>query len=189
VLIGGGTAYSLLSGNDKEQEKEQEEKPEKPEKEEAETAAVDKDTIIGMNVHEAAAFLEGQGFTNVDLKQGSPASDAEVDLVTNESPSGSKVELTKTIVLTHNTAYGDASAPESAPSAPSEVTVGDTFTVQGISSPGSCPSGLSASYEVIVDPTSVASLTSGVNNGSVQMEAKSAGSVSISYQVACSRDG
>jgi len=174
---------------------EQEEVPEEPtepeeEEEEAPSAAIVKSDIVGKNIDEAVAYLKGLGFENVNPQQGSPSADNEVNLVSNVTPTGSKVDLTETITLTYNIAYGDATPPSAGPNAPSEATVGDTFTIQGISSPSSCPAGLTANYEVHFDPAEgVLSLVSGVNNGSVQVEAKGEGTAAVSYTISCSRDG
>src|SRR5690606_10595896 len=114
------------------------------------TAAIRTEDIEGLTLEEATAYLQGLGFMNINPKPGSPSPDAEVGLVTAVSPIGMRVALTETITLTYNIAYGDPVAPTAAPSAPDSVEVDDVFTVQGISNPGSCPSGLSPSYQLII---------------------------------------
>ena len=196
VLVGAGTVYSIWSANQAEQanvDPEPEETPEEPEEEpeEPETAAVVRGDIVGNNVDEMVAYLEGLGFTNVTKQPGNPSPEDQVNLVSSVTPTGSAVELSQTITLTHNVAFGDASAPPNAPNAPKEVNVGDTFMIQGISSPGSCPAGLSAAaYEVNFDPADgIVHLVSGVSGGSAQAEARGEGEVLVSYTVTCSGDG
>ena len=194
LLVGAGTVYSIWSSNQEppatvEPEPTEEEPEEEPD--EPETAAIVSGDIVGTNIDEAVAYLEGLGFTNVVTQGGNPSPENQVNIVSNVTPTGSSVELTETITLTYNVAFGDATAPGAAPSAPSEVTVGDTFMIQGISSPGSCPAGLSASaYEVNFEPADgIVHLVSGVSGGSAQAEARAEGEVAVSYTVTCSGDG
>ncbi|MDA3147073.1 serine/threonine protein kinase [Leucobacter sp. UCMA 4100] len=193
LIVGGGTAYAIWSANQTSVEKEEKPKKEKPkEKEEPEeeaSATISASEIEGMNVDEAYAYLEGLGFTRIHKQPGGPSPDAVVGQVTNVTPTGEKVKLTQTITLTYNVAYGDATAPTNGPSAPSEVTVGETFTVQGISA-GSCPSGLAENFQLNLEPNNgMAMLIGAVDGGSAQVRADKAGTLSLSYTVTCKREG
>lgn len=193
VLVGGGTAYAIWANSQsgvEETEKPKEEKPKpKPEPEEK-TAAVIAADIEGKQIDAAVAYLEGLGFTDVVGEPGNPTEDALVGQVSNVTPTGQKVKLSQRITLTYNVGFGDATAPANGPQAPAEVTVGDTFTIQGISSTNSCVSGMTSTYAVIFEPANgLATLVGGVNGGSAQVKANAAGTLLISYTVTCSREG
>lgn len=192
LVIGGGTAYSVWSANQAPPEETVEPPVEEPEEEPEEeaSATISKNDVVGKKIDEAIAYLNDLGFHNIAQQQGSPSPDIEVGNVSNVTPTGTKVDFSQTITLTYNVAYGDAVAPASGPKAPAEVTVDDTFAIQGISSPGSCPSGLSATYEVNFEPADgLATLVGGVNSGSAQVRADAPGKLNISYTVTCSREG
>ncbi|HUH52834.1 MAG TPA: serine/threonine-protein kinase [Microbacteriaceae bacterium] len=190
LLVGGGTLLAL-TGNEapppEEPKPEEIEKPEEPEEPEVKTAEINEQDILGADVDSAESYLRGLGFTNINQREGNPAADAEVGLVTMVNPVGKEVELTETITLTYNVPYGQPSDPDTPPKAPETVLVGETITVQNISSPGSCPSGLSATYTLNIEGPG--ELVSPISSGSAQVKATAAGEIVLSYSINCGRDG
>ena len=186
LVVGGGTVYALMTGNEKPPTTPTEEKPpkEKPVVEEPTTGEIDEATVVGMRLDDAKAYLEDLGFTDVRPVEGAAVPEDQAGIVTNVNPTGEKVPFSQTIVITYTVPFGPIAAP-SKPSGPATVKVGDTFTVQNIS--GSCPTPLQVGNYVLngVD-TGIAQLVSDVSNGSVQIKATEAGTLTLSYTFDCS---
>ena len=148
------------------------------------TGAIDQSQVVGRSVQEARGYLEGLGFT--DIREQAGDASAEPGIVTAVNPVGNEVPLNQTITLTHTVEFGEISKP-SAPSGPSSpVTVGDTFTVQGIT--GTCPATLNAT-NFTINPGNNADIVTPASGGSAQLRATSAGDISITYTFDCVTDG
>ncbi|MBL5972395.1 MAG: serine/threonine protein kinase [Candidatus Leucobacter sulfamidivorax] len=196
LVIGGGTLWALLSsggGDDKPTEttsKTTTSTTSKPTTTTPATAQIDKSKVVGMSVEEAEGYLLGLGFTNVTAQPGNPGPDAEVNLVTDVNPSGSKVQLDVPIVLTFTSAYPDAAEP-AAPSGTTTVSSGSPF-VLGLAT-NVCPTGLTlAGYTVTADPASALASVSG-STANMQAPTLQPGdpdaTITVSYTVTCQGSG
>jgi len=195
LLIGGGTAIALLSNGNGGEEKPTEttkttttKTSEKPK----DYAAIDESQFIGKNADEVVGMLTEMGFTNVVKEGGNPAPDDQVNLVTEVNPSGSKVKFDQKITVVHNVAFADASQPAAPSSSTSEVSSGDSFTMN-LSSAGVCPAGLSATaYNVTVNGAgTLASLSGSTANlkASTLDPGAPNDAISVSYTVTCEGTG
>ncbi|MGO3735064.1 MAG: serine/threonine protein kinase [Canibacter sp.] len=195
LLIGGGTLYALNSGDGSNTGKEQgptaqkQKQEEEPEEEEPTTGSINADDYVGMSCDDAVATLGDSGFGNVSCVDGSPASDDEVGLVSQVSPTGSSVDFNEAVTLTVNTRFGDASAPAGAPDAPGEVQAGEQFQVSWGDQSGVCATGTSVkAYKVQVSGSG--ELTGEPGTGrSATVRAGDSGDISIAFAVVCGRDG
>lgn len=194
LLIGGGTVYALISGNSAEKKptspttsKPTTTKPTTTPAPET-TGVVDEGQLLGMNVDEAKAFLEGQGFTNVRTTAGGQVLKDSPDLnrVTDVNPVGDKVPFDQAITLTFNSAFPEVSAPP----APDGKTVdsGAAFTLS--LTPNGCPTGLTQqgyTVEVSGDGTlaSVSGTTANLQARVLEAGA-SDGTITMKYSVECS---
>ena len=157
--------------------------PPPPTEEVPTTGAIDQSQVVGRSVSEARGYLEGLGFT--DIREQAGDASAQPNIVTAVNPVGNEVPLNQTITLTHTVEFGEIAKP-SAPTGPSgPVTVGDTFTVQGIS--GTCPATLNATNFTI--EASNADIVTPASGGSAQLRATSAGEVTVSFTFDCVTDG
>lgn len=180
LLIGGGTVFALMNnGGDT------------PVDPVVKTAAIDEKSLIGRDVTDVVDYLKSQGFTTVEKKAGKPGPDAEVNKVTAVSPNGDAVELTKRIVVTYTSKFGDATKPAAPAGGPAQIQSGGTFVVNLATNV--CPTGLTSSGPN-VNVSGAGSLT-GVsgNNATIQastLEAGAAnGTITINYTVTCDGSG
>ncbi|SDQ11747.1 protein kinase domain-containing protein [Leucobacter chromiiresistens] len=194
LLIGGGTAIALLSGNNDADKPPTTTTPtrtttpaETTTPPEPTTGVVDGDEVVGRNVDEAVAYLQGLGFTNVTTAPGNQAPDDQVNLVTSVNPTGSSVPLDEPITLTYNVAYGEAPAP-GAPTGPSSVESGASFTV---SLPTYvCPTGMQVSnYNVTVSGDGSLASISGTTANLQAKSPDAGGTITVNYTVACQGNG
>ncbi|MBP6686009.1 MAG: serine/threonine protein kinase, partial [Leucobacter sp.] len=194
LLIGGGTAFALLSGNGDDA------KPTETSKTSSKTtkppttpststpppvtsATIDASQVVGKSFEEAKGYLEGLNFTNVASKNGSAVPDDQVGLVSDVSPQG-KTEFNELITLTVNVAYGTVPAPGAPSAANSTVTVGDPIVLQGFAS--ACPAGLQlGAYEVQLSDSKLAQLTNNASASGVTLRATAEGSLNVTYSYRC----
>lgn len=146
LLIGGGTAVALLSGNnpqDKPDQTSSQPKPttEKP-AEKPDSAEIVLADFTGKNVDEVVGMLKGMGFENVVAQAGNQGTDDQNNLVYEVNPVGKKVKFSQKITVTHYVRVGDPTAPSAPTVSKTEVEAGDLFTAN-FSSSGVCPAGLS----------------------------------------------
>ncbi|GAA2835730.1 serine/threonine-protein kinase [Leucobacter komagatae] len=193
LLIGGGTAIALLNngGEAKPTEtKSTSTKTTKPPTTPTKTTpppvtsgTIDAGKIVGMSYDEAAAYLDGLGFSNVTPKNGSAVPDDQVGLVSDVSPTG-KAEFNELITLTVNVAFGTVNTP-GAPGTPnSTVKVGDSIVLQGFAS--SCPAGLQlGAYEVQLSDESLAQATTNASASGATLRATAAGTLNVTYSYRC----
>ncbi|KTR87073.1 serine/threonine-protein kinase [Leucobacter chromiiresistens] len=194
LLIGGGTAIALLNGSNDADTPPTTSTPtrtttpaETTTPPEPTTGVVDGDEVVGRNVDEAVAYLQGLGFTNVTTAPGNQAPDDQVNLVTSVNPTGSSVPLDEPITLTYNVAYGEAPAP-GAPTGPSSVESGASFTV---SLPTYvCPTGMQVSnYNVTVSGDGSLASISGTTANLQAKSPDAGGTITVNYTVACQGNG
>ena len=198
LLIGGGTAIALLnannSGNDtpttSKTTTSKTTKPTTTTPPEPTTGAVNGDDVVGKNVDEAVAYLNGLGFTNVTTEAGNQAPDDQVNLVTSVNPTGGSVPFDEPITLTYNVAYGDAPQP-GAPTGASSVKSGAAFTVALPTYV--CPTGMQvANYNVTVAGDGSLASISGTTANLVANELEDGaddGSITVNYTVTCQGNG
>ncbi|MBT1018665.1 serine/threonine protein kinase [Canibacter sp. lx-72] len=196
ALIAGGTVMALNANKEaKPDETTQVKKPEvKKESEvkkepEVKTGAVNATELKGLNCEQARGKLAAAGFTSVQCVDAAPANDSEVGTVIDVSPTGTKVELSKRIVLSVATRYGEAIAPAEAPHAPEQVVPGEQFTVRWQDQSAACPAGTTVtSYKLQVSGSGTTVSEPGTGR-SATVRADAPGKVSVSYAVVCGREG
>ncbi|WP_083506680.1 protein kinase [Leucobacter sp. G161] len=194
LLIGGGTAFALLSGNGDDA------KPTESSKTSSKTtkppttpttsspapvtsATIDASQVVGKSFEEAKGYLEGLKFTNVARKDGSAVPDDQVGLVSDVSPQGN-TEFNELITLTVNISYGSIAAPGAPSTANSTVTVGDPIVLQGFAS--ACPAGLQlGAYEVQLSDSKLAQLTNNASASGVTLRATAEGTLNVTYSYRC----
>lgn len=194
LLIGGGTAFALLSGNGDDA------KPTESSKTSSKTtkppttpttsspapvtsATIDASQVVGKSFEEAKGYLEGLKFTNVARKDGSAVPDDQVGLVSDVSPQGN-TEFNELITLTVNIGYGSIAAPGAPSTANSTVTVGDPIVLQGFAS--ACPAGLQlGAYEVQLSDSKLAQLTNNASASGVTLRATAEGTLNVTYSYRC----
>lgn len=194
LLIGGGTAFALLSGNGDDA------KPTESSKTSSKTtkppttpttsspapvtsATIDASQVVGKSFEEAKGYLEGLNFTNVARKDGSAVPDDQVGLVSDVSPQGN-TEFNELITLTVNIGYGSIAAPGAPSTANSTVTVGDPIVLQGFAS--ACPAGLQlGAYEVQLSDSKLAQLTNNASASGVTLRATAEGTLNVTYSYRC----
>lgn len=191
LLIGGGTALALFLNNQEEPEPTQTttSTPTPTEEPEATTGVVDENELLGTPYEQAVGLLEGRGFTDVRVQEGSPSAD-QAGLVTQVNPTGQQVDLNEPITLTYAVGFGDPAQP-AAPSGSSELESGEST---GLSLDSSvCPTGLNVQgYDVTVSGDGS---LSGVSGSTANIKAKnldegaSDGSITVTYVVNCSGSG
>ena len=195
LVIGGGTLWALLSsggGDDKPTEttsKTTTSTTSKPTTTTPTTGAIDKASIVGMNVDEAEGYLRGLGFTNITKQPGNPST-AEPNIVTDINVSGQRVRLDEPIVLTYTVPFGDVVQPGAPTANPSTVNSGETFSVSW--PVATCPTGLSVqaynlAYAGTPPPTGPGSASA--TNVTVTAPTLAPGAedvqVTVSYTVTC----
>ena len=183
LIIGGGTAIALLGQKPDEQPKEttttSTSKTPKP----PTSGVVDTNEVVGRNVDEATAYLQGLGFTDVRAVAGDPADASQANLVTSVNPSGEKVPFNQTITLTYSVPFGEIAAP-GAPTGPSGVKrVGENIVLQNIS--GTCPAGLGTPTNYQVNPEGGYVVTPW-SNGSATVRFDNPGQFNVTYTFECS---
>ncbi|MBO2988685.1 serine/threonine-protein kinase [Leucobacter tardus] len=191
LLIGGGTAIALWSGNNDEPEPTQtsETPSPTPTETEATTGVVDESELIGTPYEQAVGLLEGRGFTDVRVQEGSPSADG-AGLVTQVNPTGQQVGLNEPITLTYAVGFGDPAEPAAARGA-SEIDAGGST---GLSLDSSvCPTGLNVQgYDVTVEGDGS---LSGVSGSTANIKANtldagaSDGTITVTYVVQCAGSG
>ncbi|MBK0420334.1 protein kinase [Leucobacter sp. CSA1] len=192
LVIGGGTVFALMSGQD------QEERPRTttptetptPTEEPETTGVVNRDELVGKSVDEAQGILIGLGFTDVRTQAGNAAPDDQVNLVTDVSPTGPRVPFDEPIILTYNVAFDELAAP-AAPTGNSSVESGRSVGLNLAAN--SCPAGLTfGGYNVVVDGDGTLGSVSGstANINANQLEAGAAdGTITVTYTITCSGSG
>ncbi|UBH04518.1 hypothetical protein K8P10_000029 [Leucobacter sp. Psy1] len=193
LLIGGGTAFALwANGNDDPEPSETrttETTTPTPTETEATTGVVDEGELVGIPYEQAVGILEGRGFTDVRVQEGSPSADG-AGLVTQVNPTGQQVGLNEPITLTYAVGFGDPEQP-AAPSGSTEIESGESTSLSLDSSV--CPTGLNVEgYRVQVSGDGSLSNQSG---SSANIKAKtlepgaSDGTITVTYVVQCSGSG
>ncbi len=197
LLIGGGTAFAILSGQGNDDKtpttSSTSKKPTTTSKKPTTTApvttgVVDETQLVGRNVDEAKAYLEGLGFSNVRTNPGNQAPDDQVNLVTDVNPVGDKVPFDQAITLTFNTPFGDVNTPEAPTASPTTVDSGAVTNVSW--KVASCPTGLTVqAYNVSIE--GAGSGPGSVQSPGVAITANTLTSddgdqqISVSYTVTC----
>ena len=198
LLIGGGTAFAILSGQGNDGKtpttSSTSKKPTTTSKKPTTTApvttgVVDETQLVGRNVDEAKAYLEGLGFSNVRTvsTQQVLESSGQVGIVTDVNPVGDKVPFDQAITLSYNSAL----PPVGQPPAPTGTTTVDSDAAFTVSlAPNGCPTGFTQrGYEVTVSGDgSLASVSNTTANLKASLlEAGDAdGSITVTYTVSCS---
>ncbi|GAA1314194.1 protein kinase [Leucobacter albus] len=191
IIIGGGTAYALLSGGEKEpaETSQTTTKPTKTTPKPTKTTApvtsatVDESQILGKSYDEALGYLTGLGFTNVTPKDGSPVPDDQVGLVSAVSPTG-KTEFNELITLTVNVAYGTPPTPPAPTAASATATVGGTIVIKALRA--ECPAGLSVGgFDVQLSDPSLGQLANNPSASGVTINALAPGTLNITYSYRC----
>ena len=190
VIVGAGTVFAMMNGNNDEPKPTpttSESKPPTTTKPPAETGAeVSAADLVGKNIDEATGILTGMGFTDVRRAEGNPAADDQVGLVTAVTPTGKKVAFDQPITLTYNIAFGQPAAPAAA-SGPTEVASGQPFAMN--LAPSTCPAGLTfQGYEVSVTGdgslASVSGSTANINASTIAVGDPD-GIITVTYTFTC----
>ncbi|QIM15525.1 serine/threonine protein kinase [Leucobacter insecticola] len=195
LIIGGGTAYAILSNNGDDKPKTTSSTTTKPKTTKPTTtaapttAAIDESALLGMNVDEAVAYLQGQGFTNVVAQEGNTAPDDQVGLVTAVNPKGTKVPFDERITVTYNIGFGQVGQPAAPSASPNTINTGSTTS--SVSWPvATCPTGLRVqAYNVFVSGDG--SAPGSVSSPSVTVTANTLaaggpdGQITFNYSVTC----
>lgn len=195
VLVGGGTAFALLSqgGNPQPTDpttstsKTTPTTTTKPTTTEA-TATIDKAQVVGRTVDEATAYLNGLGFKNVVAQAGNPGPDDQANKVTEVNPTG-KVKLDQQIVITFTPRFGDATQPAAPTASPAQLQSG----AQGnVSWPvASCPTGLTVQAYALSYTGDLADGPGSTQGTNVAITAKTLaagaqnGQIGVTYTVTC----
>jgi serine/threonine protein kinase len=197
LIIGVGTTFALMGDSDKGDKKpttttsktpKQPATTKTPTTTPPTTGVVDTNAVIGKNVDEAVAYLQGLGFSDVRPQPGNQAPDNQVNLVTAVNPAGAKVPFTQTITLTYNVAFGPANTPAKPRASQTTIESGGQTTVSW--PVATCPTGLSVqAYDVTVsgDGTgsgSVQSTSTVVTANKLNPEAIN-GTILVAYTVTC----
>ncbi|MBP1326579.1 serine/threonine-protein kinase [Leucobacter exalbidus] len=187
LIVGGGTAVALINGANNTAETptvEPKPKPTPPKEDVVPTTGeIDGSQLIGLHFDDAVQRLINLGFTDVRTLEGESVPADQAGLVTSVNPTGAKVPLSETILVTHTIPYGEIETPGT-PTGPSTVQVGDTFVVQNIS--GSCPTPLLPQDFDITYTEDTGLLMSQLANSSVQVKAIAPGTLNIYYKFGCS---